>query len=304
MTLKSLNLSLSSICGAKCIYCPADRCSHISTLFMPLSLAMKIIDDAKTISTLEKIELGENGDALLNLDFLEIARYIKKEIPHIKVSLYSNFQNLTKPISEVLLQEKLIDEFHVNIDGYDAETYYSVKQLEFENVINNLNDFLCARTTLNSYCKLEIFTLDYDTYYNKIFKKYLNVHTIYDGTTLKRTREFVRAITPYDVTGYIMNPFGWAERNRIDKSKIDYKTQTCPMLKKNEEEMFVASDGSVYLCCLDSKPVLILGNLKKQTIIDVFNSRLKLVYMTMLNDKRFIEIGGPCSTVVCCHRIE
>lgn len=68
----SLNLSLSAICQAKCIYCPSDRGKGIKPPFMPFQLAKKAADEAKKENFQGTIRFSENGEALLKKDFFSI----------------------------------------------------------------------------------------------------------------------------------------------------------------------------------------------------------------------------------------
>ena len=81
-----ISLSLSVRCQAKCIYCPANRGEGVEPSFMPFELAKKIIDEAYQEGFTGRIRFSENGEALLNKDFLKIFKYCRQKFPNNKWS--------------------------------------------------------------------------------------------------------------------------------------------------------------------------------------------------------------------------
>lgn len=77
--LTSVNLAISSVCGANCIYCPIDKGERIEQKFMPFELVKKIIDEISSKEFQEKnrltdISVSQNGNAFLHKDIIEILR--------------------------------------------------------------------------------------------------------------------------------------------------------------------------------------------------------------------------------------
>jgi hypothetical protein len=99
--------------------------------------------------------------------------------------------------------------------------------------------------------------------------------------------------------------FGWAERESIDVSNVDYRKYSCPALQSGRiyDEAFIAPDGTWYACCYDSNNELVLGNVMTQTLDEVFHGHARYRLIEMLGQKRFMEVGGPCKTVMCCQNL-
>ena len=68
------------------------------------------------------IGLNENGEPLLNPNFLKIFQLVRQYHPTNKVVLYSNMGLMNKEMSCQILKLGL-DEMHFNVDGTSAETY-------------------------------------------------------------------------------------------------------------------------------------------------------------------------------------
>ena len=93
MTIECINLALSNRCNAKCIWCPTSRGTK-HNFDMPFDTVKKIIDEVADPNfpyQIKMIHLSENGEALYNKDFLDIARYIKLKLPNTALNLLSNF---------------------------------------------------------------------------------------------------------------------------------------------------------------------------------------------------------------------
>ena len=310
--LLSINLSLSSGCGADCIFCPDDRGEKSNTRNMSFESVKKIVDEIASdhFSNKYKVtrfQVGENGDVFLNKHAIEVFRYIKKRL---NVSIYctTNFQHLTEDKAEIIFRENLIDDFGMNIDGINAENYASVKQLDLNNTMKNLITFLRLRQQFESKASLTVSCVS--------LKRYIQaVQTCFGRPPLKLIDPTLAnipddsplieaAVVPLLRTGDIFNfpsPFFWAERNGVDKSSLIYKDYSCPLLPRVFNEAFIGPDGTWYACCFDSKNQLGVGNVVEQSLDEVARSPKRENLIRMLAAKKFGEIGPPCDTVNCCY---
>lgn len=313
MTLKQINLSLSSACGANCIYCPSDRGKKIRQKLMPFELVERIVEEISAedfikYHDIRKLELGENGDAFLNKDTIKILRFIKSKAPHIQIRICSNFHNLTKDIAEMVLKENLIDVLVCNIDGSNDKNYFNVKNLDFHNTMKNLKDFLSIRDSINSEFGIKIIFISLHNYINTIYNNFGSYPSNMKDPNLIKISDDSAAIKNH--LKNLLNPLkdnfsksgiiGWAERDKIDINKINYRTYSCPNLKRIEKEAFIAPDGTWYACCLDSNNELELGNVMDTSISEIINSTKRKELIESLKKKEFSKIGGPCKTVNCC----
>lgn len=313
--LKSINLSLSSACGADCIYCPKIRAKRIRQKLMPFDITKGIIDEISSVEFkshhyIQKIELGENGDAFLNKEFIKILRHIKQELPEVKTELYNNFQYFYKEEAEVILKEGLVDSFHVNIDGSNESNYYMVKKLDLGNTDRNLTNFLEIRNRLNSDASLTVHILTLHNYINTIYQNFGFLPSKLNGPSLLNIPDDFETIKKQIL--YRLDKkkdmivksstFAWSERKKIDVESLDYSKYVCPLLNRIENEAFITPNGTWYACCYDSNNELVLGNVINQSIDEISNSNKRKEFIQLLKDKKFAEIGGPCKTVVCCQR--
>jgi MoaA/NifB/PqqE/SkfB family radical SAM enzyme len=311
--LKAINLSLASACGADCIFCPADRGQRIRRKVMPLHYVHKIVteissDAFKAQHSLEKIEVGENGDASLNKNFIEILRLIKDALPHVHVEYVTNFQNLNEDKANIILREKLIDSIICNIDGSSADNYFNVKRLELDQTWTHLEYFINQRDQLGTVVPVSVMVLTLNKYIQTIKKNYdfypaklkdFSLIQVPDDfrTTKKKLKGLLNPKKDKVLRSWV---FGWAERAQVDTSGLNYQRYLCPLLLRIKREAFIAPDGTWYACCFDSNNELVLGNVVETSINEVFSSDERRDLIRLIEQQQFGRIGGPCKTVNCC----
>lgn len=313
--LCSINLSLSSACGANCIFCPKNRGKRIKQKFMPFEYVKKIIEeitssDFKKYHNVIRILIGENGDAFLNKDIIKILRFIKLRMPDIFIEVNTNFQNFTKDKAEIILKENLLDHVICNIDGSTKKNYFNVKKIDLDNTMENITDFLRIRNEIKSILDINIVILSLRRYIDAIYNNLgfypdelegSNLIKIEDDTLIiKKQLEKILDLSKDSIT--VSDVFGWAERDRIDVSKINYTKYSCPNLPGIEKEIYIAPDGTGYACCFDSNYELDLGNVIDSSVMEVFNGEKRKELIKLLRNKEFANINGPCKTVNCCQR--
>lgn len=315
--LKSINLSITSLCGAKCIYCPTDRGKCLQESVMPFSIFKKVIDEMASKEFLNehrinRVIVGENGDALLNRELIEMLRYIRKELPNIKVILYTNFQNFSQDIARTIVKEGLIDILRCNIDGSTPKNYYSAKKIKYGTFLLNFKAFLRLRSEFKKQIALHISVLTLNNYINTIHNNLGFYPTnMVENSLLKVKNDYNDIVQKFSTLldkkidrifeSYLIG--GWAERSKIDTNKIDYRKYACPNRIRIEHEAFIAPDGSWYICCLDSANRIKLGNIKEKSLNEIFSSEKRKKIMYMLKHKEFKNLGEPCNTVVCCQHM-
>jgi MoaA/NifB/PqqE/SkfB family radical SAM enzyme len=314
--LEAINLSLSSACGADCLYCPADRGKRIKQKIMPFDIVKRIIDeisskDFKSRHCIKKIELGENGDAFLNRELINMLRYIRLKAPEVKTEIYNNFQHVTREKTEIILKDRLIDSFHLNIDGSNAKNYYEVKRLDFSNTMKNLADFLETREKLRIDVPLTVHILTLHHFISSIYDHFgflpgkLGDPALAEvPDDLPAIKKQVEQMLDMKKDTIIKSPvFSWSERDQIDTSQLDYEKYSCPLLSRIETQAFIAPNGDWYACCYDANNRLVLGNVTEQPLNEIYYSEKRKSLVRLLKEKQFAVIGGPCLTVNCCQAL-
>ena len=115
-----VGIMLSRVCYGNCIFCPVSELQHKSVSagkkrFMSLEVAEKVVKDLGGVSFSGRINLGENGDALLNPNFTDIIEMIRQNLPSAKIMLYSNMAQMDKKLSYFLMDHN-VSEVCINLD--------------------------------------------------------------------------------------------------------------------------------------------------------------------------------------------
>jgi len=305
--IRSVNLALSNRCTASCIFCPSTRGKRVP-FDMPLSLVKKIVDEAASPAfpwKVDAFQVGENGDALLNMNFLEILRYIKAKMPTAKVYLSTNFASWTPQISEAVLKEGLISNITVNLDGHDSASYEAEKHLPLTKVLRNLLGFLTLRRQLDINIPLQVLVLPLTHYVELVLRRFGNPPGKLTSSTSVPESSFGQVVAAFkpllgeDVPFHVAIPMGWAERDHVDPDE-DQSMFPCRNLGRIETEAFISPNGDWYACCYDDQQLITFGNLNEKTLLEVHDSDKRLELIQKLKAHRYRDIGYPCSTVKAC----
>ncbi|MFH1456757.1 MAG: SPASM domain-containing protein [Patescibacteria group bacterium] len=281
----AFGFALSVVCQAKCLFCPPDRGVSTKNKFMSFELMEKILKETSQNNYAGKFGFEENGEPLLNPNFLKIFELVRKYHPDNKIVLYSNMDAMTNEQSYQILKLGL-DEIHFNVDGATAETYTYFKGLNFEKVKKNIFDFIENRNKLNSKCKIFLQMVSAHNYEKSIGKKPKFKDDTYD--ILKFWQNY---LLPSDDMS-VSDIHNWSLR---DEKNINRKNKICPYFSVLLKHMYINSDGKVYMCWVDQNCQLVIGDLNHQTIREIWHSEKRKKILNLLADKKFKEIGRPCS---------
>ena len=283
---ESLNLSLSAVCQAKCIYCPSERGKGIKPPFMAFQLAKTVIDEASEGNFQGTVRFSENGEALLNKDFFIIFEYCRKMLPTSRSVLYTNMALVDKSTGQRLLATKL-DELNLNIDGASAATYEAAKKLDFHTFKNNLHDFIDSRKKLGAACRIHIDILTARKYMDTVEGKNIAL----PDDTMEVIKYWKPLLTKNDIISGVDKPYRWALREKTKKPK----TVPCRKLSKVVRECLIGPNGDIYLCCLDYQQKCVIGNVNSSSIKEIWSSSRRKTLLKLLEELRFEEIGEPCA---------
>jgi len=312
MSIECINLALSNRCNATCIWCPTSRGTK-HNYDMPFETVKKIIDEAAGFDKpIHMIHLSENGEALYHPEFLDIVRYIKSKLPNTQLNLLSNFGLMTPKIARPLLEERLISSIQVNIDGHDAKSYKAVKGISYAGVIKNLKRFIELRAKYNP-------TFDFTINVMPAFEYAVTVNAFLQTSpdqvdkkkipysSYEETVKSLRKFVPEDIHINHSLVRLWAERKLITSGRarinVDQSTLDCPLLSRIKAQAFIAPNGDWYPCCYDDNNDIVLGNVNDSTLMEIYNSDTRRIFIERLAAHKYEEIGYPCNTVACCQAI-
>jgi radical SAM protein with 4Fe4S-binding SPASM domain len=260
-------VELTNTCNARCTICATPTMSRKRQI-MEFDLFRKIIDECGQRRAF-KILPFLHGETLLVPGVLDYFRYIRRVSPHSHINLTTNGSKLTAEIAEPILREDLLDSLILSVEGADQQTYERIRSgLRFEEVRNNFLQFLELRRELGK------------------TKPHLSVAMVVIDENRSRKREFADMWKGADEVRYSLF-FNWA--GKLDRE--DYRSRNrLNFCERLYNYITVLADGRVALCCFDSNGEYILGDIRNQSIDEVWHSKEFAQIRRKLYDRKFDQL--------------
>ncbi len=281
-----LQLAVSSACNFKCIYCPtpgprAARASRVPKGVMAFGLFTKIIDDLEGFpDKIKVLRLMREGEPLLNKRLADMVRYAKSRQPEVKVDTTTNASLLTRELSDDLIDSGL-DKLFISLQGMKAQAYKKLSgvDIDFEKLIENVIYFCAHRKNCKVFIKVpDIGVTDPEkAEFFKLFDKHAD-------------ELFVERIFPawpnFDVS-HLQKDRGMGYYGRPVRAQ-PVKVCTLPFY-----DLTVDHRGIVTACSIDWEGKTDLGDVKKQSLYEIWNGR-------KFNDFRRMQLrGGRFGHALC-----
>lgn len=278
----AVSIDPCNLCNFKCKFCAMHSSGEILDFqqqMMPLTLFRKVIDDiAEFPSRLKLMYITGYGEPLLHPEFPEMVRYAKEKNVSELVALVTNGSKLNPELNQALIDSGL-DRVRISVEGISEEGYYEISgvRMDFEQFIANIKDLHERSIRAGRSCEIYLKTVDAAVETEEKQKKF---YELFEGVC---DRIFIDHVTPIWAH--------WKEiYNRFDIPKIGSHNQewqevkVCPHPFYN---LFVTPDGIVYLCPSDWKRELAMGDVNRQSLVEIWNSEaLKTFWMDMLSGQK------------------
>ena len=285
-----LQLAVASVCNFRCSYCPCSRPdllkkNKVKKGVMDFELYKKIIDDLDEFPTPVKLlRLVKEGEPLLNKCFADMVRYVKRKQPAIVVDTTTNATLLTPDISDELIDSGL-DKIFISLQGMNPAAYKRLADtdIDFDTLLKNIIYFCEHRKNCKVYIKVPDIGVDESE--KKEFLELFNEHAdeLFVEHIIPTWPDFdISAVKTDDGLGLYGKP--------VDTDFV----KVCPIIFYN---MNVDFDGSVPPCQLDWAHKIVIGNVKEQSLYELWNG-------PVFNALRRLHLGGKRSTHPLCGKCE
>ena len=254
-----IQIESTNLCNAKCVFCPRDE-MHRRQGVMDFDLYRKVVDEAATLG-ITHVREHNYGEPFLDKQLVEKVRYAKSK-GIAEVGMISNGSLITEEIARGMIDAGL-DAINISVDAAGKEVFESTRiHLNYDNVIDNIRTLVRLRNESKR-------------------------------THPKLILSFVRQDNSADEQAFI------AEWSKVaDKIHITDLHNWAGTLNAKSNVQFpcyrlwltftVLWDGRVSMCCADFDGRHIFGDLRTQTIADVWNSPLYRAAR-----REHLESGGP-----------
>ena len=284
----------SSACNFKCTYCPTGHLDLIKKTgryqgILKLDLFKKIIDDINDFEqNIKVLRLYKDGEPFLNKNLHLMVEYAKKSKKIDYIDTTTNAALMTpEKLGPVL--DAGIDKINISIDGMDDEKYleFVKTKVNFNKIIENVKWLYKNKGKTEVVVKIPgdiISTEDKKNFY-KTFGDYAD-------------RIFVENFAPCWPEFDVEHHTGVKITEGIYQNKIS-QTDTCPYIFYSYS---VNADGLVSSCFLDWQRKLLIGDVSKNSMKEIWNSKKmnKLRLLHLNGNRKKCETCGSCGQLTHC----
>lgn len=256
---KRIAIEVTSSCNARCVMCPIEEWERGHRI-MPDSIFNKIVEDILPFADwVSEVSLHLEGEPLIDKKLEEKVITMKK-LGIKSIMITSNASLMTPGRAESLINAG-IDRIDFSIDGSTKETFEAIrKRLIFEECVENVESFIAARNRLKKPVKISVRMTVSETNRNEYedFKSYWK----------SRLGENDR------VYGKLIHTWGsWVEEfapgHDVDKAALNKRACVSPWVNMN-----IFTDGRVPLCCCDFNAEVMMGDVTKNTIQEIWQNSI------------------------------
>lgn len=267
-----MRFEITTKCNYNCIICPRDKLTRkIETMSFELfkKLFDKIIKETDQYDTLTFPGMGE---PLLDKTLNKKIEHAKNKLNDLKILILTNGSLLNLEIFKEL-EDLGVSSVRVSLYGNDAESYAKVHGIKNKEMFKKVKDTL-----------LEI------SRHKKSTKLLLTLNVV-NGSNDGFVKDWVDFWNNKSDLIEVWYPHNWVDGRTYRKVQRD-KLKTCGRPLKGPLQVQV--DGTVNMCCFDFDGKLTVGDLKTQSLEEIFSSPMyrKIVKCHALGD--FAASGLIC----------
>jgi len=271
-----LTIELTNVCNADCIMCPRGTMDR-RIQNMAFEILEKIVKDCQG-QPVKKINLFWMGDSPCHPRFVEYLRYARKNLPGVKLYLSTNAGLLFEEKSRAIIDEQLLDVINFDIDGFTKETYEAIRRdVKFDAVMKHTHFFVNYRKE------------------KRARKPQTRVTIIKMKPTAAEIPAFVQYWKPrvdrVDVNSYNT----WLGRfddlnvgDELTQSQEGYFDFACT---HPWDELVIGADGRASLCCLDYELKAQVGDIRRQTVAEIWKGDILQNYRNLQLQNRYEDIA-------------
>ena len=269
---QEFSLEITNRCNLSCLMCPRPTLKR-PIGDMDFTLFKKIITEAK--DTLELIYLHLAGEPLLHPKLFEMIAFCKKN--KMPVGLSTNATLLDEKYSKELIRANL-DYLILSFDAFRPETYEAIRRgANFHKTLSNIEKFIEIKGPRGK----KPFTVIQFVYMEKNKKEIPEFFSFWG----KKEIDVARAKPFITLSGLDTN---------LGAIKWTYIDKPCFLPWR---QLAIYWDGIAVPCCFDYIGGYIIGDLKKQTLKEVWNSK-------PMQEIREKHLRGESKTINICKNCE
>lgn len=253
-----VSIETLSLCNAACTFCPYPTLERIGSK-MPDELLYRLVDEMAEFPKPFMFSPFKVSEPLLDKRLFPLLEAMNEKVPHARIRIFTNGAALNWTNAERLSWVDNL-ELWISVNSHRKEEYEPLMGLSFDRMLKNV-----------------------DQLHGSDFPH--PVHITRVGKDMD-FYAFCQDRWPHFQT-HLIKKDGWLGFTEADRSEVP--DGPCARWF----ELSVISDGTVSLCCMDGKADFPIGDLKNQTLLEVYNSPDWRMRREQMISRREVY---PCST--------
>lgn len=263
-------------CNLACVMCPHPQFASHQKGHMELDLFKRIVEAAAPYA--EIVKLHWIGEPLLHPKLVEMIKFARVNLG-ASIFLSTNATFLEGELAERIRTAGL-DKLIISLDGMSPGSYEAIRvKGNFAKVFANVEAFVnSVEQRGGPLCELQLITTNLNQHEVSLFQQQWSR---YDSVAVNVTwlTDWAGNIPNRDLISDSQNPSSAFERQAC--SDLWFKMQ-------------ISWTGEVNLCCLDAGGSVTLGNLRSESLNDIWQSPSIVARRRQQLQKRYSGICGNC----------
>jgi MoaA/NifB/PqqE/SkfB family radical SAM enzyme len=233
-------------CNARCTFCPYPTLPRIGEK-LPDEILDRIVNELKDHPLPFMLSPFKVNEPFLDKRLIPFCRKVNEEVPNAHLRLFTNGSALSDANIEGVAQLERVVHLWVSLNDHRPEEYHALMGLEFERTVSNLDRL---------HGKVE----GGDFPHPVVVSKVRCDDSEADGEFI----EYVEARWP-DFMPILIKRDGWL--GYVEPGSPEIPDAPCGRWF----ELSITATGVVALCCMDGKAEFPLGDVKTDSLFDIYN---------------------------------
>lgn len=264
-------------CNATCGFCPHSDLDRKYTE-MTDDLFEKIVRDLQEIPPHVPMRITPNvvNEPFMDKKLFTRLRRINEALPNTQITIFTNFNVLPKNFPDRIREVRNLAQINVSFNAANEEEYRQIMGIDFERTVDHLKRLMTANR-------------DTPFLVHPVVLSRVKDHTRRDKAYKEECREVFRDFEEgADYVVHVKNRINWLGATADKQSPISHALPCGAWLDIN-----ILCNGVVPLCCVDSKAEYGIGDVTKNSVLEIYNAK---EFKSLRTTETSREATHPCGS--------